>query len=59
MRELQSAMDKLMSKVPMTFNEDYSLECLFHESIHANKVGLMPATYNPINNKLIEGCTQF
>ncbi|MBP3716490.1 MAG: hypothetical protein J6I79_03190 [Paludibacteraceae bacterium] len=58
MRELQSAMDKLMSKEPMTFNEDYSLECLFHESVHANKAGLKSSAYTPINYKLIEGCTQ-
>jgi hypothetical protein len=57
--ELLSAMKKLKSGEAMTFNEEYMIESLYHESVHSiTGVVISKLERNTIHEKLMETCNQ-
>lgn len=58
--DLQSAFSKLVETKNienLTFNEEYAIECLFHESIHSRQLKLQYEK-NVLNNFILEIATQ-
>lgn len=56
-RDLMSAFNKLKRKEQLSFTEEYSIESLFHESVHSRYLsGKFEA--NPLSDIMMEGCTQ-
>lgn len=56
-RDIMSAFNKLKRKEQLTFTEEYSIESLFHESVHSRYLsGKFEA--NPLSDIMMEGCTQ-
>jgi len=57
-KELQGALNKIAISEPLTFNNEYAVECLWHEMVHGI-TGIAPDRY-PINGEPIaEGVVQW
>lgn len=56
--DLKSAITKLKSGKTLNFLEEYSIECLFHESIHARATKIFNIVSGSLNEKIVEVCTQ-
>lgn len=57
-RELLSATRKLEGGLPLTFKEEYTIECLYHESVHAKAKNLWRIEKGSIDEVIMETCTQ-
>lgn len=55
---LQSAFKKLKEGKTLDFNEEYAIECLFHENVHSKATGIHKITAGSIDEKIAETCTQ-
>ena len=55
---LYSAIRKLRSGKTLTFSEEYAVECLFHESVHARALKTFEIVKGTIDEKIAEACTQ-
>ncbi len=53
--DLKNAFKKLKTKGDLTFNEEYAIEALFHESVHS-KIKKQPT--NVLESQILEICTQ-
>lgn len=55
--DLHNALNKLkgIKKGKLTFNEEYAIEALFHESVHSK---IKVPTTNPLQTRILEICTQ-
>ncbi|MBO7255155.1 MAG: hypothetical protein J6U79_02110 [Paludibacteraceae bacterium] len=55
--DLHNALNKLkgIKKGKLTFNEEYAIEALFHESVHSK---IKTPTTNPLQTRILEICTQ-
>lgn len=56
--DLNSAFHKLKDGKTLTFNEEYSIECLFHESVHAQASQRIIAPVGSLGDIIFESCTQ-
>lgn len=56
--ELRSAIRKLRNGNPLTFNEEYTIECLFHENVHSKAYGVLRHEAGSLNEIIQEVCTQ-
>lgn len=55
---LQSAFLKLHNKQPLSFYEEYSIECLFHENVHSKATRKYMIRQGSLDEKIAETCTQ-
>ena len=55
---IKSAIAKLKAGQPLTFNEEYTIECLFHENVHSLATGIIQIKENSLNEIIFETCTQ-
>ena len=55
---LYSAIRKLKAGKTLTFSEEYAVECLFHESVHARALKTFKVMKGTIDEKITEVCTQ-
>lgn len=55
---LQTAFAKLQQKQPLTFHEEYTIECLFHENVHSKAIRKINIIKGSIDEKILETCTQ-
>lgn len=56
--DIRMAFKKLNNGKTLTFNEEYSIECLFHESVHAGATKRIDALPGSIGDIIFETCTQ-
>lgn len=56
--DIKSAFQKLKEGGTLSFNEEYSIECLFHESVHAQASQRIIAPVGSLGDIIFESCTQ-
>ena len=56
--DIKSAFQKLKEGKTLSFNEEYSIECLFHESVHAGATKRIVSPTGSLGDIIFETCTQ-